>query len=117
MKRKSNDDNFLLYVPIIKHEKWECKKGRVKLFFYHDKLIERFARWLVKKPNVSDIELDELGSSVWMLIDGERSLYDIGEKLKEKFGDKCEPLYDRLALFIRYMVRRGWIGFAKGPTD
>ncbi len=34
-------------------------------------------RWLIKKSNVSDIELDERGSTVWQLCDGTKTVYDI----------------------------------------
>ncbi len=104
-------DNFLLYVPQKKHDLYEVKQGKVYLIFHHDKPLEKFTRWLVKKPSVSDLELDELGSEVWLLIDGQKTIYDIGQELYNKFGSKCEPIYDRLILYIRYLNRRGWISF------
>lgn len=113
-KKLIKDDNFLLYVPKKKLETFEVKKGKVKLIFYHDKWIEKFARWLVKKPYVSDMELDALGSAVWLLIDGNNSVYDIGQKLLEQFGESCEPVYDRLVMFLRYLNKRGWITFDRG---
>lgn len=116
-KNKKKQDNFLLYVPQKKHLHWEEKKGIVFLIFYHNKPIERFARWLVKKPNTSDIELDSLGSRVWLSIDGERTVYGIGEELKKTFGEKCEPVYDRLIMFLRYLNRRGWISFDRGNQE
>lgn len=111
---KNNKDNFLLYIPKIKQSSWEERKGRVVLLFYHTKFVERLMRWLVKKPYVSDIELDELGSSVWRLIDGKRSIYDIGQCLRENHGEKCEPVYDRLIMYIRYLVRKGWLALNRG---
>jgi hypothetical protein len=36
-----------------------------------------------------------------MSIDGERNVYQIAELVRDKFGDKAEPLYDRL---IKFMV-------------
>lgn len=105
------EDNFLLYVPHIRHETWEEKKGSVYLIFYHDHPIQKIANWLVKKPNKSDIKLDDLGSAVWKSIDGSRNVHEIGELIRESFGESCEPLYDRLILFLRYLNRRGWIYF------
>lgn len=107
-------DNFLMYIPRKKHNTWEVRKGKVYLIFYHNKSIEKFVRWLVKKPCVSDMSLDDLGSSVWLLIDGKNSVYDIGKKLEEKFGESCQPVYDRLIMYIRYLNRRGWIAFDRG---
>lgn len=104
----------MLYIPKKKHDQWEVRKGKVYLIFNHDKAIERLARWLVKKPNISDMELDEMGSSVWLMIDDKKSVYDIGQELIRRFGEKCEPAYERLILYLRYLNRRGWIAFERG---
>ena len=118
-KKKENfkQDNFLLYVPKKKHETWEIRENKVYLIFYHNKAIERFVRWLVRKPNVSDMVLDELGSKVWLLIDGKTTVYDIGKKFEDKFGSKCQPVYERLIMYIRYLNRRGWISFDRGNQE
>jgi hypothetical protein len=116
-KKRKSEDNFLLYIPKRKHETFEVKKGSVKLIFYHDKAIEKFARWLLKKPYASDIELDKLGSSVWLLIDGEKSVYDIGQGLLNEFGKSCEPVYDRLVMYLGYLNKKGWISFERGNQE
>lgn len=108
---KKAEDNFLLFVPHIKHETWEEKEDGVYLIFYHNHPVQKLANWLVKKPNKSDIKLDELGSEVWKSMDGSRNIYDIGQLVRAKFGESCEPLYDRLVLYLRYLNRRGWIYF------
>lgn len=110
-KTKEKQDNFLLYIPNKKHTLYEVKNKRVFLIFHHDKAIEKLLRWLVKKPYISDVELDEIGSEIWFLINGENTIYDIGQKLFNKFGSRCEPIYDRLILYIRYLNKKGWICF------
>lgn len=104
-------DNFLLFVPHMKHKDWIEKKGLVYLIFHHDHPIQKAANWLVKKSNTSDLKLDALGSTVWKAIDGKRNIYEIGEVVKAKFGKDCEPVYERLIMFMRYLNRRGWIYF------
>lgn len=116
-KKQNREDNFLLYIPNKKHEQWEIKKDKVLLIFKHDKAAEKFIRWLVKKPLISDVELDELGSKVWMLINGERSVYEIGQELKREFGDACEPIYDRLIMYLRYLNKKAWISYSRGNQD
>lgn len=112
-KKKQKEDNFLLYTPKKKHQLYEIRNKKVVLIFHHNKPIERFIRWLVKKPTISDITLDEMGSEIWLLIDGNNNVYDIGQKLFAKFGSKCEPIYDRLILYLRYLNKKGWIYFEK----
>lgn len=116
-KESFKQDNFLLYVPKKKHETWEIREDKVYLIFYHNKAIEKFVRWLVRKPYVSDMGLDELGSTVWQLIDGKATVYDIGKKFEDKFGDSCKPVYERLIMYVRYLNKRGWITFDRGDQE
>lgn len=113
-RKEKKEDNFLLYIPKKKHLTWEIEKKQVKLIFYHDRAIEKFMRWLVKKSRVSDILLDEIGSSTWNLIDGVNSVYDISEKLFEMYGERCNPNNQSLIMFLRHLNRKGWISFDKG---
>lgn len=108
-ENNKKQDNFMLYIPQKKHINFIEKNSRIYLIFYHNKFIEKLARKLFKKPPITDIELDELGSEAWRLIDGEKTIIQITEKMKERFGEKCEPVNERLILFIRYLNRNGWI--------
>ncbi len=61
--------------------------------------------WLqrrLRRPYVQ-LHLDAVGSTVWLASDGERTVSDIGERLRERFGEDIEPVWDRLALFVRHM--------------
>lgn len=119
MKFKENkvQDNFLQYIPRRKHNTWEVRAQKVYLIFNHDKVIEKLLRWLVKKPYTSDIQLDELGSRVWQLIDGESSILEIGKEVLKQCGESCVPVYERLTLYFRYLSRKGWITFERGLQE
>jgi hypothetical protein len=108
------EDNFLLYIPNKKHMEWEERNGKVYLIFHHDKMAEKFLRWLVKKPFVSDLELDDLGSSTWRLIDGERSVHEIAQSLLKQYGKAVEPVNERLIMYLRHLNKKGWISFHRG---
>ena len=115
-KNAKKEDNFMLYIPKKKSIKWEMDKsqGHVKFVFYHDKAIERFLRWLVKKPRVSDMTLDAIGTDTWLLIDGKNTVNEISKKLYEKYEERCNPKNNSLIMYLRHMNRRGWISFDKG---
>lgn len=104
-------ENFLLFIPHLRHLDWIEKDGLVLLIFHHNHPIQKAANWLVKKSRTSDIKLDDLSSTVWKAIDGKRNITQIGELVKSKYGESCEPVYDRLVMFLRYLNRRGWIYF------
>jgi len=66
--------------------------------------IQRFFRKIkFRIPKYKKTYLDEYGSYVFLLIDGMRTVKDIGESLEAKFGDKAHPLYERLLLFLNHM--------------
>ena len=107
-KRK---DNYLDYVP--KHNSlFECrenKKGHVEVKVHNKGIFNRIAQLIARKPRYSYIELDDFGTFVWHSIDGVRSVYDIGQLVKEHFGDKAEPLYERLCYFIKLLHKNQFI--------
>ncbi len=80
-------------------------------------LIPRF-KWSVvhnymvkngRDPNFR-LDLDEIGSEVWMSIDGRRKVKEVGEKVKETLGDRIEPR-ERLVKFISMMYQNKIITF------
>jgi len=58
------------------------------------------------------VHLDDIGTRVWLLCDGSRSVQDIGRSLHDEFGERIEPVYDRLETFLNQMIRAGLIDWA-----
>ena len=110
MKQKNNE-NFLDKIPVIS-EGLNFKtdeNGIVTLEQVNKGMTNRIFQILFKKPKISYIHLDELGSFVWNLIDGEKKVLDYGEPVKEKFGEDAEPLYERLAQYFQILKNYGFI--------
>ncbi|KLU61294.1 coenzyme PQQ synthesis protein D (PqqD) [Peptococcaceae bacterium CEB3] len=116
-KKILKKDNYLLYIPVKKHRHWELRNDVVFLVFEHDKPAERFVHWLVKKPTVSDLELDRVGSKVWQNIDGQNTVYQIGQNIGREFGQAFDPDFQRLMRFLNYLNKKGWISFTRGPQS
>ena len=57
----------------------------------------------LKVKETYNINLDEYGTAVWRTIDGKLTVGELGELLQTQFGDKVEPLYPRLAEFLRIL--------------
>jgi hypothetical protein len=55
------------------------------------------------------LHLDEYGSAVWKLCNGKATIREISEVLSAQFGDKVEPLYERLAEFFKILERNEFI--------
>lgn len=113
MKKKK--ENYLDYIPkhniLFPYEKKD--NGRVEVRMTNRGLLKKLTQILLKKPKYTYIELDEFGSFVWEQIDGERSIYEIGKKVRERFGEKAEPLYERLAKYMQILRRNEFILFIR----
>ena len=97
--------NYLEKIPVRpEHIAWSAdEKGIVTLDIENTGFMNRVAQKLFRKPKVSHIHLDEMGSFVWPLMDGEKNIIELGELVKEQFGDKANPLYERLAKYFQIL--------------
>ena len=104
MKKQSKETsaNYLDFIPEHNDKfKWDIdEEGKVTIFVENKGFFNKIFQALLKKPKVSQMHLDEMGNFIWPLIDGKKTIYDISVYVKEEFGDKAEPLYNRL---IQYM--------------
>ena len=107
-------DNFLEYIPKIKEGiSWKPEQDHVIIDMENKGLANRIAQICFGRPKVSHITLEELGSFIWQQIDGEKSILQIGELVQEAFGEKAEPLYERLAQYMKILYGKGFITFCK----
>ncbi len=75
--------------------------GHIEIAVQNKGFFNKIAQVVFKRPKVSHIELDDFGSFVWRAMDGERSIFEIGQMVKERFGEAAEPLYERLCRYIK----------------
>ena len=110
-KKKEKSENYLDFIPVRSDKyKWEADEdGNVTIFVENKGVFNRLAQVLLKKPKVSQIHLQGIGNFIWPLIDGKTSIYELGISIKEHFGDEAEPLYERLAEYMRILERYGFI--------
>lgn len=84
-------------------------KGIVTLNIENKGFFNKMAQKFFKKPPVSYVHLDELGSFVWPLMDGEKDIIALGKAVDEHFGEKAHPLYERLAKFFQILDSYGFV--------
>jgi len=108
-------ENYLDKCPVrSKALKWSFDdNGIITLSIENKGVFNRIAQKFFKKPKISYIHLDEMGSFVWPLIDGERTIGDIAEKVKENFGEKAEPVYERIAKYFQILSSYGFVIWKK----
>lgn len=78
--------------------------GIVTVLEKQDHNIQKFFRKLrFKIPLYKEITFDEISSEVFTQIDGIKTVKEIGEYLEVKFGEKINPLYERLLTFLNHI--------------
>jgi hypothetical protein len=96
--------NLLDLAPRRKVEAERTPEGRAVLLrpkFMRGPL----ARWVqprLRRPYYR-IHLDDIGTFVWDHLDGETTVGRIAERAKEHFGERIEPVYERLHLFLQQL--------------
>ncbi len=113
MKKNKISQNYLEKIPIRKATiNWSRDDKNIVVLELNNKgVMNKIAQKLFKKPKVSFIHLDEIGSFVWPLLDGEKDIIKLGEEVKAHFGDKAEPLYPRLAKYFQILESYSFIEF------
>lgn len=115
MKKKVISENYLENIPVKQENlKWEFdENGLVVLYVHNTGLMKKITQILLKKPEYTQVHLDENGSFVWPLIDGEKNIIQLGELVKAQFGEKAEPLYPRLAKYFQILESYGFVNLKK----
>lgn len=107
MKKKKEiiSKNYLEKIPMRPTQmEWSVDDdGKVSLHIENKGIANRIAQKLIKKPKVSYVHLDEIGSFVWPLLDGEKNIIELGKLVEKKFGEKANPLYERLAKYFQIL--------------
>jgi hypothetical protein len=114
MNETEKKDNFLDLIP-VRNCKWETtEEGKTFL------VVPRFKnRWMKKialrlgKSEFVKVFFDDNGDRVWGLIDGSKSVEEIGKLMEKEKGKDETPqqVYDRLTEFLSILARNKFIRF------
>ncbi|MDH3253151.1 MAG: PqqD family protein [Ignavibacteria bacterium] len=85
---------------------------RIVIPRFRDNLLGRLLTRIAVQTE-DKLNLDEFGSFVYMACDGSTSVAGIGEALRNRFGERIEPVNGRLELFIKELFRRNLISFVR----
>ncbi len=109
------NENYLDYIPQIPSGLHTEKddEGIVTIDMVHKGFYAFIAQKIFKKPRVSHIKLDKMGSFIIKRIDGVNTVGDIAQQLKEHFGEQAEPLYERLIKYMRILQNNKFIEYKK----
>ena len=108
-------ENYLDYIPAVSpRNTWEADEtGTVTIHMVHRGFYAWLAQRFFRRPRVSHIRLDAMGSFVFQCIDGKRTVGALAELVKAEFGEDAEPLYGRLVQYLKILRNNGLIDYVE----
>lgn len=103
----------LLDLRPVRTESWEEQDGRIVIVRTSPtgqrrrRPREWFRFWLSSRR----IRLDEPGSRVWRLLDGNRTVAEVAQELRSEFGQEVEPAEERIGQMVRRLHDEELVGY------
>ena len=112
------DINYLDLIPVRAEElQWFTdRRDRIVLKVENTGLFNKIAQKVFNKPQFTKVHLDQQGTFIWPLIDGERTVADIAALVRDEFGEAAEPLYPRIVKYFQIVESYHFIKFANKPS-
>ncbi len=112
---RRREANLLDLVPQRVGEYETGEDGFVTLLMprFQNRLLRRFVEpRLYAGRRKFKLKLDDIGTAVWLLIDGKRSVREIAGHLRERFGERMEnQCYERLGMFFQQLERGRFVSY------
>lgn len=91
----------------------EYKVNSDKVTIIYDKFEKTFLDKIIKnkKKRIAKIDLDKIGSFVWLNCNGKKKVFEIIEETEQAFGDKEEKIKERAILFLNQLAQKKFIRF------
>lgn len=111
-KKNNSSINYLELTPTRLYEYEIESSGKVSVFVpkFKNKLLVNFLVPKLKSPYIK-AKLDDFGSLTWLEMDGNKKVADISQALTNKFGDKVQPVNERLTKFLTQLYKYNFIAF------
>lgn len=118
-KKLSREEAIQLYntyIPVVSekiHDVKIAENGIVTLVIENKGFMNRLFQKIKLKPVFSEIHLDEKGSTIWKMIDGNTTLERMAETARAKFGEEEKETYDHLIRFFEIVESYDFIHWKK----
>ena len=102
MSKKKQSINYLDLIPQRAETlRWHTDEatGLITLEVENTGVFNTIAQKVFHKPRTTQVHLDETGSYLWPLIDGQKTVAQLADCMKQQFGEKAEPLYPHHQVF------------------
>jgi hypothetical protein len=103
--------------PVHNPVKWVHEKGRIVLTYKKD--FTKFEKKLHNKlggPEDIRRPLDDKGSKIWELCDGQHTISDICDEMDDIYHEDIEPVLDRVWKFLEILLKLNLIRLEMEPV-
>lgn len=120
-KQKIKLDNQVNLYDLIPKRKFDFETNENNLVTilipkFSNKFLVQHLMPRLKYPYMK-IKLDEIGSQVWLEIDGQKTVGEIATILENKLGEKIQPIDERLSKFFNQLSYYQFITFINKEND
>lgn len=111
-RRILKDANYLNITPVRKYQHEINSNGNVVILLprFTGAFSRRYLQPRLKNPFIK-IELDKIGSLVWLLADGQTSVKNVCNEAENQLGDSIQPVYERVTKFYSQLYLKKLITF------
>jgi hypothetical protein len=115
---KLRNANYLELRPIRKIREEIDSQNLVTVLIpkFTSQFAKKYLQPIIKSPFIK-LKLDELGSASWLAIDGVKDVNQICKELVDIFGDKIQPVEERLTKFLTQLYDHRLITFEELKGD
>ena len=112
-KQVRGEQRNLLEIRPVRNLEWEIERnGTVVLLVpkFRNRYIVKYILPHLKKRHFR-VKLDEHGSFIWKMLDGNTTVGEISEKIRDIYGESFDPNYERIGKFIANLTSNKFLLF------
>jgi len=103
--------------PLRAIDTWKVSEKTGHVVVTHPKAFGRLEGKLagaLRAPRDINRQLDEFGSLIWQMCDGEHTVSEIARALEERFHERFEPAVPRTLRFVEVLAQRRLVRIVRG---
>ena len=119
-RRGSEPGPNLLDMTPRREVKWEEDEAGVVTLVRERPTIRgprSLGRWISFMMAPPRIRLDDVGSYAWLQMNGSLEVRELARLVQTEFGDRVEPVNQRLGQLIRLLKRERFVSYSEPPPD
>lgn len=104
--------------PMRNPVKWRMENGKAVLIYKKNLgKVEKRILSVVGGPENIRRPLDDKGSDIWLMCDGDHSIMDICVEMDKKYKEEMEPVVKRVGTFIEMLLKLNLVTLRGEPEE